>query len=96
MNLVKLITDQLSGEALNKLSSMLGADSDSTTMAAHAAVPRLLTGLAGLASHGIGANGWPTPLGASTPTWENISQLVSGDKLERGDAGRRAAELAVR
>ena len=55
MNLVKLITDQLSGEALNKLSSMLGADSDSTTMAARAAVPSLLAGLAGLASHGIGA-----------------------------------------
>jgi hypothetical protein len=39
MNLVKLITDQLSGESINKLSSLLGADSESTAAAAHAAVP---------------------------------------------------------
>lgn len=79
MNLVKLITDQLSGEALNKLSTMLGADSDSTTMAAHAAVPSLLAGLAGLASHGIGGKRLADALSGLDPNMGSISQLVSGD-----------------
>jgi hypothetical protein len=79
MNLVKLITDQLTGEAINKLSSLLGADSESTTAAAHAAVPSLLAGLAGLASHGDGAKRLTDALGGLDPNLGNISQLIGGD-----------------
>ena len=82
MNLVKLITDQLSGDALNKLSSLLGADSDSTATAAHAAVPSLLTGLAGLASQGDGAKRLAEALGGLDPNMGNISQLLGGDSSD--------------
>lgn len=55
MDLVKLITDQLSGDALNSLSSVLGTDNKTTRDAASAAVPAILTGLAGMGSTDDGA-----------------------------------------
>jgi hypothetical protein len=55
MDLVKLITDQLSGDALSSLSSLLGTDSKTTRDAASAAVPALLSGLAGMAGTDDGA-----------------------------------------
>ena len=50
MNIVDLIKEQLSGELLGKLGSALGQDQATTSKAATAAVPSLLSILAGLAS----------------------------------------------
>ncbi len=55
MNIVDLIKDQLSGELLGKLGSVLGTNEATTTKAVSGAVPSLLSVLAGLASSGGGA-----------------------------------------
>ncbi len=55
MNLVKQIMDQLSGSALGQLGSLLGTNAETTERATSAAVPALLSALAGMASHDDGA-----------------------------------------
>jgi len=54
-NIVELITSQLGGGALGKLSSLLGESSDRTQTAVGAAVPTLLAGLSHTASTPDGA-----------------------------------------
>jgi hypothetical protein len=55
MNIVDVIKSQLGGEVLGKLSSLIGESEDKTRTAVDAAVPALLSSLAGLASTGGGA-----------------------------------------
>src|SRR5262245_11920571 len=56
MNLVKIILDMLfSGDVLGRLSSFLGTDEDAAKKATTAAVPTILSSLAGLASRDEGA-----------------------------------------
>ena len=55
MNLVKLITDQFSGDTMDKMSGLLGADRNTVSTAVSAAVPSILAGLLGLASDDDGA-----------------------------------------
>lgn len=55
MNLVELIKDQLSGELIGKLSSVLGESESKVGAAVAAAVPSLLSALAGLVSTKSGA-----------------------------------------
>lgn len=54
MNLVKEILNQFSGGTLGKLSSLLGADEETTGYATNAAVPTLLAALSSVASSGSG------------------------------------------
>ena len=80
MNLVKLITDQLSGEALRGLSSLLGADEQSTERAAAAAAPSLLSALGNLASSNDGANKLAGVLnGLDTSSLGNVAQMFGGN-----------------
>src|SRR5262245_56080530 len=55
MDLVKLVMNQLSGDMLGKLSSLVGTDIETTRKAIAAAVPAILSGLSGLAAHDDGA-----------------------------------------
>ena len=80
MNLIKLIEDQLSGDLLDKLSSVLGTDPDTTGRAASAAVPTLLAGLANLASSDDGVRKLSGTLNnLDSSGFGNIGQLLSGD-----------------
>ena len=56
MNIVDLIKDQISGEVLNKLSSLLGVDPAAVTKAVSGAIPGLLAALSGLVSGSGGAD----------------------------------------
>jgi hypothetical protein len=88
MNLVKLITDQFSDETLGKLSAVLGTDSETASAAATAAVPTLLSGLAGMASRGEGAKKLTDMLsGIDAGSMGNLASLLGGDTgslLQRG------------
>jgi hypothetical protein len=80
MNLVRQIVDELSGDVLGKLSSLLGIDSETTESAAGAAVPSLLAGLAGLASQEDGARKLTSALGGLDQGMVgNFGQLLGGD-----------------
>lgn len=80
MNLVKMIEDQLSGDSLNKVSSLLGTDPEATSTAASAAVPTLLSGLANLASNANGAGQLSKVLsGFDTSGIGNFANLLGGD-----------------
>lgn len=88
MNLVKLITDQLSGSVLGNLSSLLDADQESTQRAASAATPALLSALANLASTGDGAQTLSKVLGGLDPgTPGSASQLLGGNAASTLNAG---------
>jgi hypothetical protein len=67
MNLVKLITDQLSGDTMGKLSSLLGADRSTTACATSAAIPSLLAGILGMASSDDGARKLSSTLNSLEP-----------------------------
>ena len=88
MNLVKLITDQFTEETLGKLSGLLGTDSETTSAAATAAVPALLSGLAGMASRGEGAKKLADVLsGVDAGTMGNLAHALGGDTgglMQRG------------
>jgi hypothetical protein len=81
MNLVKLITDQISSDALAKLCSILGVDRDTAESAITAAVPTMLAGIGGLASQEDGAR-------KLTGTLNNLDDSMFGnfDRLISGDA----------
>lgn len=89
MNLVKLITEQFSDETLGKLGALMGTDSENAGAAATAAVPTLLSGLAGMASRGEGAKRLSEVLGGiDAGTMGNFAQLLGGDAgglLQRGN-----------
>lgn len=80
MNLVKLVTDQISSDALAKLSSILGIDRDTAESAISAAVPTMLAGLGGLASQEDGLRKLTTALGnLDDSTFGNFDRLINGD-----------------
>ena len=86
MDLVKLITDQLSGDALGSLSSLLGTDSKTTRDAAGAAVPALLSGLAGMAGTDDGArklastiNNLDTSVPGGLSALSSLAGMLGGD-----------------
>lgn len=86
MDLVKLITDQLSGDTLGSLSSLLGTDSKTTRDAAGAAVPALLSGLAGMAGTDDGArklastiNNLDTGVPGGLSALSSLAGMLGGD-----------------
>ena len=80
MNLVKSILDQLSGSALDTLSTVAGADTETTRTAAAAAVPTILSALAGMASTDNGARKLGSALdGLDLGTVGNMAKMLTGD-----------------
>jgi hypothetical protein len=83
MDLVKLITSQLSDEVLGKLSSLVGADPETTRRAATATVPALLAGLSGIASNEDGARKLSSLLGNLDPgelgDLGNVARIAGGE-----------------
>lgn len=80
MNFVKQIVDELSGDSLNQLSSLLDVDEETAGSAVGAAAPSLLAGLAGLASQGDGAHKLTGALGGLGDAGQgNFSELLGGD-----------------
>jgi hypothetical protein len=79
MNLIRMIEEQLSGDTLDKISSVVGADPDRTARAASAAVPTLLASLAKLVSNQDGVRKLTNVLGDfDSSAIGNVAQLVSG------------------
>jgi hypothetical protein len=80
MNFAKMIEEQLSGNTLDKLSSVLGADPDTTSRAASAAVPTILAALANLASNDDGLRKLTGALNnVDSSGVSGLGQLLSGD-----------------
>jgi hypothetical protein len=80
MNLVKLITDQISSDTLAMLSSILGVDSETVESAISVAVPSMLAGLGGLASQEEGIRKLSGTLGSLDDTmFGNFDRLLGGD-----------------
>lgn len=90
MNLVKIISDQVSRDTLDKLSSTLGVESDSIESAASAAIPALLAGLGGLASQENGVRKLSAALGGLDDSmFGNFDRLLNGGTgmlMEKGSA----------
>lgn len=90
MNLVKLVNDQLSTESLGQLSSLLGVDSETTEAAAGAAVPALLAGIAGMATHEEGIRKVSTALnGLGDGMFGNFQRMLGGDTNAMRETGSR-------
>jgi hypothetical protein len=80
MNLAKMIEEQLSGDTLDRLSSAIGADPETTGRAASAAVPTMLGSLANLASSDDGARKLSGALNdVDTSGQGGLGQLLGGD-----------------
>jgi hypothetical protein len=80
MNLVKQIMDQLPSGALAQISSLLGLDQETIERATSAAVPSMLSALAGLGSSDDGARRISDTLAnVDTGGLNNITQLLSGN-----------------
>lgn len=80
MNLTEQIMEQFSGDALGKLSSLLGTDGNTAKKAASAAVPSLMAALSGLMSNDVGAKKLSSVLGGlDTSGPGNLAQLLGGD-----------------
>jgi hypothetical protein len=80
MNLVKQIMDQLGGSTLGQLSSLLGADEETTERATTAMVPSLLSVLGRMASTDDGARKLTSTLGGfDTNILGNVAQALSGN-----------------
>jgi hypothetical protein len=88
MNLVKLITDQISSDTLAKLSTKLGVDGETLESAITAAVPSMLAGLGGLAAKEDGIRKLSTSLASLDDTmFGNFDRLLNGDSgtlLQKG------------
>jgi len=79
MNLVDLVTSQLTGDVLSKLSGLAGANETQTRTAANAAVPALLSVFSKLASTNSGASQLATSLGGlDLKTLGNLAGLLGG------------------
>jgi Bacterial protein of unknown function (DUF937) len=79
MNLVKQIMDQLSGDTFGQLGSLLGADAETTERATTAAVPSLLSALAGLARTDEGARKLTNTVGGlDLGSLGNVAQMLGG------------------
>ena len=85
MNLVEMITGQLSNDAvLGSLGSLIGADSRQTKSATAAAVPALLSGLSKLASTDNGAGQIASALGGlDMGMLGNLAGLFGGSNASR-------------
>jgi len=84
MNLVDLVKDQLTSQALGSLSSLLGANETQTRAATSAAVPALLGGLAKLASSQGGASQIASALGGlDLGALGNLAGLLGGSNASR-------------
>lgn len=80
MNLVKQIMDQLSGDALGQLGSLLGTDAETTKRATGAAVPSLLSALSGMMSHEDSAKKLTNVLGGlDTSSLGDVAQMLGGN-----------------
>ena len=81
MNLVDLVTSQLTGDVLGKLAGLTGTSESQTRSATSAAVPALLTAFAKLASTNSGANTLATSLGGlDLKTLGNLAGLLGGSQ----------------
>ena len=79
MNLVDLVTSQLTGDVLGKLAGLTGTNEAQTRSATNAAVPALLTAFAKLASTNSGAGTLATSLGGlDLKTLGNLAGLLGG------------------
>ena len=67
MNIIELIKDQISGEVLKKLSSLLGVEPDTLSKLLAGGVPALLAALSGLASAPGGADKMISALKSTQP-----------------------------
>jgi hypothetical protein len=80
MNLVRILEDQLSGDTIDKISSKIGADAETTSRALSAAVPTLLASLKNLASDADGVRRLTSTLGSvDTNAYGNIAQAIGSD-----------------
>jgi len=81
MNLVDLVTSQLTGDVLGKLAGLTGSNESQTRTATNAAVPALLTAFAKLASTNSGASTLATSLGGlDLKTLGNLAGLLGGSQ----------------
>ena len=81
MNLVDLVTSQLTGDVLGKLAGLTGTSESQTRSATNAAVPALLTAFAKLASTNSGASTLATSLGGlDLKTLGNLAGLLGGSQ----------------
>lgn len=79
MNLVDLVTSQLTGDVLSKLGGAIGANESQTRSATNAAVPALLSAFSKLASTNTGATQMATALGGlDLKTLGNLAGLLGG------------------
>ena len=79
MNLVDLVTSQLTGDVLGKLAGLTGTNEAQTRSATTAAVPALLTAFAKLASTNSGASSLASSLGGlDLKTLGNLAGLLGG------------------
>jgi hypothetical protein len=79
MNLVDLVTSQLTGDVLSKLGGLAGTNETQTRAATTAAVPALLTAFAKLASTNSGASQLASSLGGlDLKTLGNLAGLLGG------------------
>ena len=84
MNLVDLVKDQLTGQVLGSLGSLIGADESQTRSATSAAVPALLGGLAKLASSQGGASQITSALGGlDLGALGNLAGMLGGSNASR-------------
>lgn len=84
MNIVDLIKDQLTGDVLGKLGAAIGESEEKTRSAAGAAVPSLLSVLAGLATSGQGAD----KLIALLRNFDGDSLTRLRTEVTQGDGGK--------
>ena len=79
MNIVDLVTSQLTGDVLGKLAGLTGTNEAQTRSATTAAVPALLTAFATLASTNSGASSLASSLGGlDLKTLGNLAGLLGG------------------
>ena len=84
MNLVDLVKDQLTGQVLGSLGSLIGADESQTRSATSAAVPALLSGLAKLSSSQGGASQIASALGGlDLGALGNLAGMLGGSNASR-------------
>jgi hypothetical protein len=84
MNLVDLVKDQLTGQVLGSLGSLIGADESQTRSATSAAVPALLSGLAKLSSSQGGASQIASAMGGlDLGALGNLAGMLGGSNASR-------------
>lgn len=89
MNIVDLIKDQISGEVVNRLGSILGADPAAVSKAVSGAIPGLLASLSGLVSSSGGAEKMISTLRSveSRSPGDIIGDLHKGNTAEVEEKG---------